>query len=67
MIIKPRNHLKNEVGFVAQRSRLQVPTKQASLAIETIFIFYPNFPLFRYCLQVGFLHFLNQNVCKTRL
>ena len=36
--------LKNEACFKCQRSKLQVPMKQASLAIETIFIFQPVFP-----------------------
>ena len=36
----------NEVSFKCQRSKLQVPTKPASFAIETIFIFQPIiFPL----------------------
>ena len=34
----------NEVSFKCQRSLLQVPTKPASFAIETIFIFQPIFP-----------------------
>ena len=29
----------NEAGFIAQRSKLHCPTKQASFAIKAIFIF----------------------------
>ena len=35
---------KKEACFKCQRSKLQVPTKPASFAIETIFIFLPIFP-----------------------
>ena len=36
-------HLKNEVGFMCQRSLLQVPMKLASLGIEACFVFETDF------------------------